>query len=71
MNRLETLFKKYLAANGGNEKEMWFIIKRFDKYLDYECRGNNDLKHSIIVHLFDYVKTLDGKFEEYFKEINR
>ncbi len=69
MNNVEILFKKYLSANGGNKEAMWFIIKRFEKYIDYECNGNLELKHVIIVDLFDFAKTLDVKFDEYYKDI--
>lgn len=69
MNNVEILFKKYLSANGGNKESMWFIIKRFEKYIDYECNGNLELKHVIIVDLFDFAKVLDVKFDEYYKDI--
>lgn len=69
MKNVELLFKKYLSANGGDKESMWFIIRRFEKYIDYECEGNLELKHVIIVRLFDFVCTLDVKFDEYYKEL--
>lgn len=69
MKNMELLFKKYLAANGGDKEAIWFIIRRFERYIEYECEGNLELKHIIIVRLFDFVRTLDLKFDEYYKEI--
>lgn len=71
MKNIDLLFKKYLAANGGNKEAMWFIIKRFEKYIDYECGGNMDLKNTIIVNLFNFSEGLDKKFEEFCKEISK
>ncbi len=71
MENIELLFKKYLAANGGDKEAMWFIIRRFEKYIDYECEGNMDLKNTIIVNLFNFSEELDKKFEEFYEEISR
>ena len=71
MEKLDLLFKKYLSANGGDSKAMWFIIKRFEKYIDYVCDKNTDLKHSIIMSLFDLSEDLDNRFATFFNEINR
>lgn len=71
MGNISLLFKKYLAANSGDKEAMWFIIRRFEKYIDYECGGNMDLKHTIIVNLFNFSGSLDKKFEEFYEEISK
>lgn len=71
MKNLDILFKTYLSANGGNNESMWYIIKRFERYIDFASSNNMDLKHSIILSLFDLSEKLDMKFDEFFKEINQ
>lgn len=71
MKNLDILFKTYLSANGGNNESMWHIIKRFERYIDFASSNNMDLKHSIILSLFDLSEKLDMKFDEFFKEINQ
>lgn len=70
MKNTDILFKKYLSATGGDKRAIWYIIKRFENYIDYECGDNAELKNIIILELFEFMETLNIRFSNYFSEIN-
>ena len=66
MNELYPIFKTYFNANLGDNKARWKLIRKYEPYIDEACRGNNDMKHTIILTLFDLFDNLHEDFLNFF-----
>ena len=70
MNDLDFLFKTYISATNGDNKAKWKIVEYYMDYIEFVSDGNDDIKHTIIVTLFDLFDSLNYGFDKFFKEIN-
>ena len=70
MNDLDFLFKTYISATNSDNKAKWKIVEYYMDYIDFVSDGNDDIKHTIIVTLFDLFDSLNYGFDKFFKEIN-
>ena len=64
------LFRKYLSACSGDNEARWCAIRKFEPYIDKVCGDNSDMKHTIILSLFDLFDEMNEEFEKFFNEIN-
>ena len=64
------LFRRYLSACIGENEARWIAIRKFEHYIDKVCDGNIDMKHTIILSLFDLFDKMNDEFEKYFNEVN-
>lgn len=70
MTDLDFLFKTYISATNKDNKAKWKIVEHHMDYIDFLSDGNEDLKHTIIITLFDLFDSLNYGFDKFFKEIN-
>lgn len=62
MGKKRLSYENYLMASLGDLEERWKIISTIKKDIDYECKGNDDLKVTV---LLDMEKSFDEIDENY------
>lgn len=70
MNSLDRLFKLYLSATQGDKDARWKLVEYYKDYIEYVSEGNEELKHIIILTLYELFDNLNYGFDKFFKEIN-
>lgn len=70
MNDLDFLFKTYISATNKDKEAKWKIVEYYMDYINFVSDGNDDIKHEIILTIYELLDDLNYGFDKFFKEIN-